>query len=469
MPGADPADLLLRRVRVADRLVDVLVRDGLVAAVADRLAPARGVREVDGGGGALIPGLHDHHLHLRALAAVQASVQVGPAQAPGPDAFGAVLRGAPGDPTSWIRAIGHHESTTGPLDRWRLDALVPDRPVRVQHRSGVLWTLNSAGLRELGPLKHPGVERNATGEPTGRLWRADGWLAARTRRDGDGGQLAATSRRLAATGVTGLTEATPGAGQAEVDDLRRATADGVVLQRVHRMAEPGTSVPPGELVTVGPVKVLLDDDRLPALDDLVDRCAAAHAAGVPVAVHCVTQVQLVLTLTALRMAGPRHGDRIEHGALVPASCLADLRELGLTVVTQPNLVAERGEEYLQDVPAPELPDLWRCASLHAAGVRLAIGTDAPFGDADPWAALTAATRRRTPSGQVLGPAERLPARVALRLLTGAADDPARPRRIGPGAPADLCLLDGALDDVLSAPSAERVRATVVAGRVVAER
>ncbi|MCW2508036.1 MAG: hypothetical protein JWP68_1184 [Modestobacter sp.] len=469
MPAADPPGLLLRRVRVAGRLVDVTVQGGRVEAVAAHLDLPRGARELDGAGGALIPGLHDHHLHLRALAAAQASVQVGPAQAPGLDALGAALRGAPGNAPAWIRAVGHHESTTGPLDRWVLDALVADRPVRVQHRSGVLWTLNSAGLQALGPLDHPGVERDAAGVPTGRLWRADDWLAPRTGAGADGGGIAAASRRLAAAGVTGFTEATPGAGQSEVDDLLRASADGVVLQRVHRMAEPGASLPPGGLVTVGPVKVLLDDDRLPALDDLVDRCVAAHAAGVPVAVHCVTQVQLVLTLTALRLAGARPGDRIEHAAIVPASCLADLRELGVTVVTQPNLVAERGDQYLEDVPREELGDLWRCGSLHAAGVRLAIGTDAPFGDADPWAALTAATRRRTRSGQVLGPAECVPVRVALRLLSGSAADPARPRRVEPGAPADLCLLDGALDDVLSAPSAERVRTTVVAGRVVHER
>jgi hypothetical protein len=48
-------------------------------------------------------------------------------------------------------------------------------------------------------------------------------------------------------------------------------------------------------------------------------------------------------------------DRIEHGAVIPAEMVADLR--GLTVVSQPHFVAERGEQYLRDVAPEDLPDL----------------------------------------------------------------------------------------------------------------
>ena len=43
--------------------------------------------------------------------------------------------------------------------------------------------------------------------------------------------------------------------------------------------------------------------------------------------------------------------------------MADLTDLGVTVVTQPNFVAERGDQYLTDVPAAEHHELWRVASL----------------------------------------------------------------------------------------------------------
>jgi len=60
--------LVLRRVEVDGRRCDVLIRDGRVADVG---GPFRGTGDnaIDGEGGAVIPGLHDHHLHLLALAA----------------------------------------------------------------------------------------------------------------------------------------------------------------------------------------------------------------------------------------------------------------------------------------------------------------------------------------------------------------------------------------------------------------
>ena len=144
---------------------------------------------------------------------------------------------------------------------------------------------------------------------------------------------------------------------------------------------------------------------------------------------------------------------VEHGAVIPADLRSRVRSLGLVVVTQPSfLCATRGDRYLADVPAGEHADLWRCGSLVAAGVRLAAGTDAPYGDADPWRAIAAATDRRTTAGAVLGPDERVPAAVALGFFLTAADDPAGPaRRVAVGQPARLCLLDRPLPDVLAAP------------------
>ncbi len=81
----------------------------------------------------------------------------------------------------WIRAVGYHQSVAGDLDRDVLDRMIADRPVRVQHRSGILWVCNSAGLAALDAEQRsaPGVERDGSGRLTGRLWRMDRWLAAR--------------------------------------------------------------------------------------------------------------------------------------------------------------------------------------------------------------------------------------------------------------------------------------------------
>ena len=62
-----------RPPRSTARLVDVRCADGRVTDVA--LGPSADVT-VDADGGALLPGLHDHHLHLFALAAARTSVDL---------------------------------------------------------------------------------------------------------------------------------------------------------------------------------------------------------------------------------------------------------------------------------------------------------------------------------------------------------------------------------------------------------
>lgn len=66
---------------------------------------------MEGRGGALLSGLHDHYVHLVALTAEAASVRVGPADVSGCDGRAAALRG--GAPGEWIRAVGYPESVAG--------------------------------------------------------------------------------------------------------------------------------------------------------------------------------------------------------------------------------------------------------------------------------------------------------------------------------------------------------------------
>jgi Amidohydrolase family len=275
--------------------------------------------------------------------------------------------------------------------------------------------------------------------------------------------LAAVSARGAALGVTGFTDATPGASGRDVAGLAAAMAAGTVVQRLHCMAPADVSVAPWPAsgrFSLGPVKIMLDDDTLPPLDDLADQVRQAHAAGRPVAVHCVTRVQLVLTLAALDVAGRLPGDRIEHGAVIPAEMVADLR--GLTVVSQPHFVAERGEQYVRDVPPEDLPDLWRLRSLIDAGVAVAGGSDAPFGGADPWQVMRAATRRPA----ALGPGEAVDPATAIRLFLGDPAAPAVPRPIAPGHLADLILLRCPTRQAVRSLASDLVAATLIAGELV---
>lgn len=425
---------------------DVRLSGGLVVSMAPRLPVGPGDEVLDASGGLVLPGLHDHHIHLRAVAAARRSVPVGPPEVRNRHQLALQLaaadaRAAPG---AWLRGVGYHPSVAGDLDRWALDEMCAGRPVRLQHAGGALWIVNSLGAELLalhGPTP-PGFERDGRGAPTGRIWREDRWLAQLVPADpaADARELAAFSRQMAAQGVTGFTDATPGQADLDVEAWQQAVDDGTVVQRVHLMAEPGTGRPDHPLVTLGPVKVLLDDTNLPRLDQLVALVTAAHRRGRPVAVHCVTRVQGALATAAVEEAGARAGDRLEHGAVLGRDLLARLARLGITVVTQPGMLAARGDRYLAEVDAEDLHDLWRLRSLVASGVPVAAGSDAPYGPADPWATVIGAIRRQSPLGRTVGPGEIVSGPVALGLLTGRADHPARQRRIRPGEPADLCIV-----------------------------
>ena len=455
--------LILRAVEVEGRRADVRIADGLVAEVGSGLT---GGPELDGRGGALIPGLIDHHIHLLATAALADSVVLDDLRAAGGLAarIAAATQGRP--PGAWVRATGYHERMAGLLDRDALDAIAPVHRLRVQHQTGSLWVLNSLALSEVETADAPeALERDAAGRATGRIWRGDAWLSARIGRTPP--PLAPLGARLAAMGITGGTDASASTDAQAAAILAEAARDGHLPQRLVLMSAGPLAGPPDEAFAVGPLKILLDDHDLPDLDDMLARIGTARATRRPVAVHCVTAGELALTLAAFDVAGARPGDRVEHGGVIAPDAIPVLRRLGLTVVTQPGFVFERGDRYLAEMPENEHADLYRCASLLAAGVPTGASSDAPYGSPDPWAALRAAATRRTREGRPIAPEERVAPAVALDLFLG---DPANPggppRRVTPGARADLCLLRVPLRDALAAPDAGHVAVTLVAGRIV---
>jgi predicted amidohydrolase YtcJ len=290
------------------------------------------------------------------------------------------------------------------------------------------------------------VRVGLAGHPDGRLRSADSWSAALTR---GATNLAGLSDRLSCYGVTGITDATPDLDVGDVVRLAELHRRGELRQQVYCLA---------------PGKRILHDDDL-NLDHLAAWIADRHRRGAPVAIHCVTAAQLLVTIAALRQAGTHPRDRIEHAAVAPPDCLTDLAELAVTVITQPNFVAERGDQYLDEVPAVEHDQLWRVASLLRAGVPVALSTDMPFGQPDPWAAMRAAVHRTTPSGAVLGNDERISARTALTMFFGFPEQPTRARTLQPGEPGDLCVLSVSPETALAELDAGMVAATVIGGEI----
>lgn len=459
--------MLIRNAEVwGHGLADVRVAHGRIAMLAPPgTLDGPGPGTVDARGGALLPGLHDHHLHLAGLAARAASVWCGPPEVINRAGLQAALC-RPG--SGWLRGIGYHESVMGLPDARAIDALVADRAVRIQHRSGRMWLLNSAALSELlaSTAPPPGLEREG-GRFTGRLFDEDDWL--RTALGSSPPGFAAISASLAAMGVTGVTDMSPRNDPAMAAHFASEIAGDALVQHCVLAGSPALAEAKPDRWTLGPVKLHLHEAALPGFDEAVALVEQAHRQDRAVAVHCVSEVELVFALAAIEAAGPRPGDRIEHASVASPDLVDRMASAGLRVCVQPHFIAERGDRYLVDVEPRHVPDLYRLRSLADAGIALAGGSDAPFGGHDPWASMRAAVDRRTMAGAILGAGEALSPEEALALYLADPADLGILRAIRPGDRADLCLLSVPWKDARSRLLAEDVRATVVSGRLVHQR
>ncbi len=460
--GGLSRELLIRDASLLDgQAADIRIAQGKIIEIGRDLAGAEPA--VEAAGGLLLPGLHDHHIHIAATAAGFASVRCGPPEVENEQALANSL-GQPGE--GWLRGIGYHENVTGRLiDRRWLDGVNSKRPLRVQHRSGRMWIFNSVGLALLlgtGIAAPPGLERE-----TGRLFDDDGFL--RRALGGVPPNFAQVGAMLARRGVTGVTDMSPGNDDAIAAHFAQAQDSGALPQRAilaGRLELGGSGLPAG--LRLGPFKLHLHEAQLPDFDGTVAAIRTAHAQNRPVAVHCVTEVELVFTLAALAEAGPHPGDRIEHASVTPAALLEEIAAQDLIVVAQPHFVAERGDAYRAAIVQAEWPDLYRLQSFGSAGVTLAGGSDAPFGAADPWAAMQAAVTRRTAHGQVLGLQEALTPEAALALFLADPAELRRTRQVQIGASADLCLLSQPWHRVREDLSGACVRASFIGGRLFAD-
>ena len=422
--------MLIRNAEIDGVITDVLLDNGRIKHIGKGLKAGR---YFDAKGGALIPGLHDHHIHLNATAAAMNSVRCGPPDVNSEEELIAALQGGEG----WLRGVGYHHSVAGAIDRYWLDKNGPKRPVRIQHRSGRLWILNSLAMENLG-LSEPS---------DGRLLDSDVKLRTRSQFP----DLKPLVNRLLSYGITGVTEVTPSNGVAEVEHYRKNA--GSLRLAIMGKAELSAT-------QSSHLKLHYHEHDLPALKSLASEMRHAHKAGRNIAAHCVTGAELMLTLAALEEAGPLKGDRIEHAAIADDATIAWMKQLGVIVVTQPNFISERVEAYRKDVTVSDHKNLWRLKAFE--DLKCAAGSDAPFGDPNPWKAMAAAVKR--PAGFE---SEAITPEAALALYTKPADDAGgEPRRIAVGGIADLCLLDRPWHDARKQFEKVQVMATWIGGKIV---
>lgn len=459
--------MLIRGAEIYDYgTADVRIAGQTITAIG-QLAPLPGEPVIDAHGGALLPGLHDHHIHLAALAVRAASVDCGPPAIRNCDDLAHALA-RPG--LGWIRGFGLCESVLdGELpDAAALDRMVQHRPIRLQHRTGRMWLLNSAALDELLAKNSPppGLERIGK-HFTGRLFDEDAWLQRAL--GSTPPDFAEVSRQLSRFGVTGLTDMSPRNDSVIAQHFSDEIGRGHLPQKIVLAGQLALAEAPHNGWSLGPAKLHLHEAAFPHFDATCQWIAKAHAQGRGVAVHCVTEAELVFTLALFETAGTLLGDRIEHASIVPIELGSRMAALGLWACVQPHFVHESGERYLRDVEPRHHGDLYRLRTLKDAGIALAGGSDAPYGSVDPWAAIRAAMLRSTSEGTSFTPDEALSPEEALALYLTDPLDLAQQRQIAVSATADLCLLDRPWSEARLRLDSGDVRATIVSGQLVHQR
>ena len=526
------ANLLLLNARVLDlettlepapvSLQGVAINGGIIAGVGSKGGVSGlagpGAKVIDCGGKALMPGLVDAHCHLLALAASLLGMDCGPRNISSIQQLQQMVFRQAGEtpPGRWVRGFGYDDTTLAEgrhPNRWDLDPVSPDHPVRLDHRSGHASVLNSRALELVGITQDtPGpvegiIDRDPiSGTPTGLLLEMADYLRLRVKPSRDQAEfhkgVTLLNRQLLEYGITSAHDAGPSNGPDRWQTFQELQSSGLLSCRIVMMAgatslqdfhQFGLGFGHGdEWLRLGHAKIMLSlttgflQPEIAGLEEIVRE---AHAAGFPVAIHAVEQEAVAAATRVLsheprprRIASGR--DRIEHCAECPAELIDHVVRSGAAVVTQPGLIYWNGDSYRANVEPGLLPHLYPAGALLRAGVTLAFGSDAPVTDPNPWPAIYSAVTRRTISGAGLiggdsqasvdqGVSQSVSVRDALRMYTGSGAAAAalggRHPGIRAGDPADLVLLDADPARV-DETGLKNIRAvmTIIGGRVAWE-
>jgi len=242
--------------------------------------------------------------------------------------------------------------------------------------------------------------------------------------------------------------------------------------------------------------------RYLSLEEITDHLVACTRAGVQAGFHAIGDDAVSAIGQALRAAAKRLGDngtvqlagcahRVEHAEMPDQEAIAAMAATGTVASVQPLFDAAWGGTdgmYARRLGAERVAAMNPFATMAAAGITLAFGSDAPVTPAGPWAAVQAAVHHRT-LGQGLSPRAAFTAHTRGGHRAAGRTD----RGIGTlsvGAPAHLAIVEAGelvrpagdplvqrwstdprsrvplLPDLTPGVELPRTLATVVAGRVV---
>jgi predicted amidohydrolase YtcJ len=500
----------------------VLVRDGLIVEVgpAEPLRAAHPhARIVDASGATILPGLTDAHGHLYGLGLALDTVSLVGAASYDEAIARMKQRVARASTHDWVLGRGWDQN------RWPskqfptkepLDAAIADHPLWLQRVDGHAGVANSAALRAAGVTRDTPdpdggrIVRDANGEPTGLFIDAAQELieskippvsfALRKER------VLAAARTIAANGLTEMHDA--GADDDTIRAVRELVDEGAFPIRISIMVgdDPaaldewfarGPLLDYKQRLTVRAIKLYADGALgsrgaallAPYSDDpansgleiakpahILDVARRALKTGFQVNTHAIGDRGVRNVIDAYEQAGvtPEKRFRIEHLQIVAPADFARLAQHGIIASMQPTHATSDMPWAEQRIGPERIRGAYAWRTVLRDGVRLALGSDFPVEEVNPFFGIYSAVTRQDQQGNPPGgwyPEQKLTRAEALRGFTAGAayaafEEPTR-GTIEPGKLADFTIVDG---DFFAMPEsrlfATKVKMTVVGGVVV---
>lgn len=437
-PAAAAADLIVHRANVVtlddrgSRASSLVVHGDRISYVGDDatalLYRGPNTQVIDAGGKTVTPGFCDAHVHFAAFGHMRLRY----ADLVGCGSVDEVLERLAelaARTSGWVMGHGFDQDKLRERrcpTRAELDRVSRDRPIHISRVCGHAVVVNSAALSLATP-----AERAAGDEVNGYYTETAGeaflqYVPPPDAGEWEGAVLAAADVALR-TGITSLHTLldTP----AQMAGYSRLAAKGKLPLRV-------TGMPPysavaalsahgirtgfgDDMLRFGAAKLFSDgslgartawlaepyaDDpttrglRIYDPEDLKAMAADAQAKGFQLAIHAIGDQAMRETLDAIEHAlGPNgdnavHRHRIEHCSLTPPDCLERMAARKVVGILQPQFV--RSDAWTPDRIGPAR-EAWAYPfrSLLAAGVPIALSSDAPVERLDAFACLSAAVGR----------------------------------------------------------------------------
>lgn len=530
LEAKEPGAVLFENARIhgAPGASALLVAGGRIVAIGGpELRAYTASRQFDAGGGLLLPGFHDAHVHLLGggLGLARAQIDEAKTLALTLERVGAWARQNPTRPWVLGRGWSYDIVEKGSLPTAAmLDAVIADRPAVLHAYDGHTAWLNSRALRAANITRDtaspPGgtIVKDARGEPTGALLEdaqalLDGVIPEPDRAEKKQA-LRAAAQHLSSLGITALDaiesdlEVMPlllelereGAlpvrvrlflpletdvstllemkrgGSAKVELVGvKGFVDGVVESKTAFMLRPYEGEPHARGAPI------LDSDRLFPLVD------AADAAGLQVLLHAIGDGAVRLSLQAFARTGARHPGvarrhRVEHIEVIDPADLGSFQGTFAMASMQPYHAVPYEPDpdagaWSENLGAQRRAMTFAWRMLLDQRAPLTFGSDWPVFTANPLAGLAVAATRKNEHGfppAGWNAAQAVTVEEALRAYTIERGEPEGPSTtvgaLAPGQLADLVVLspDARLDEPLSLFGAH-VRLTVVGGDVVFAR